>query len=118
MDEQQNYITPLLSEFNIKLQDLEEKQRLMKERIMLIGENLIETKQETEETLSNINSFLETLKNEVLKIKETLTIIAEQMDNFARRNEVEILKKQSAMFQPLELVTKKEVQEMLKHKKT
>jgi len=118
MDEQQNYITPLLSEFNIKLQDLEEKQRLMKERIMLIGENLIETKQETEETLSNINSFLETLKNEVLKIKETLTIIAEQMDNFARRNEVEILKKQATMFQPLELVTKKEVQEMLKHKKT
>ena len=45
MQEEQDYITPILSEFNTKLRDIEEKQKLSKERVLLIGQNLVFQKQ-------------------------------------------------------------------------
>ena len=45
---EQDFITPLLSEFNTKLRDIEEKQRLLKERVLLIGQNLVESKETIE----------------------------------------------------------------------
>ena len=39
--------TELLSEFNTKLRDIEERQRLIKDRVLLIGENLVEGKEES-----------------------------------------------------------------------
>ena len=44
----QDPTTALLSEFGTRLNEVEEKQRLIKDRILLVGENLISTKEKIE----------------------------------------------------------------------
>ena len=41
----QNPINSLLAEFGTRLNEIEEKQRLVRDRALLIGENLISTKE-------------------------------------------------------------------------
>ena len=60
-----DFITPLLSEFNTKLRDIEEKQRLLKERVLLIGQNLVESKDSTERELTTLKLDVEELKENV-----------------------------------------------------
>ena len=42
----QDPVSALLSEFGTRLNEIEEKQRIIKDRILLIGENLISTKED------------------------------------------------------------------------
>jgi len=97
---QEDYITPLISEFNTKLRDIEEKQRLLKERVLLIGQNLVETKEVTENQLTTLKLDIEEIKATIEKIKSTLVRVTEELEKKARKNELEILENQFRMFQP------------------
>jgi len=117
MQEQQDYISPLLAEFNTKIVDLEEKQRVLKDRILLIGENLIDFREEVESEISLLKVFTEQTKKDILKIRETLQRVLEEMDNKARASELDILKRQFKMFDPLKLARIEDVENMLKRGK-
>ena len=54
---QQDPINALLSEFSTRLNEVEEKQRLIKDRALLIGKNLISTKEEDDKEFSNIKKI-------------------------------------------------------------
>jgi len=110
--EQPDYITPLLTEFNTKLRDLEEKQRLLKERVLLIGNNLVDMRGELSEEISELKASSETAKSDILKIRETLSRVLEELEGRARRQELELLKKQAKMFQPLDLVTREDLEKI------
>lgn len=116
MPEQQapDYTSALLGEFNTKLRDLEEKQRTLKDRVLLIGENLVEMRQELGAELTELKLQAEQSKSDILKIKETLERVLEELENRARRQELELLKKQAKMFQPLNLVTREELEKINK----
>jgi len=116
-EQQQDYISALLSEFNTKLRDLEEKQRLLKERILLIGENLVSSKEESEKEITELKIKTESMLNNIEKIKETLLQISEEMDNRARKSEIDLLKKQARMFQPLEFARIEDVKKILNQRK-
>ena len=92
------YIDP-----NIKLRDLEEKQRVLKDRIILIGQNMIETKEENAEKILELKKDVEILKESMERIKSFLQTIANELSKFARKDELEILSKQVKMFEPLNL---------------
>ena len=86
---------------NFRLKDIEEKQNILKDRLLLIGQNLIETKEETSERILEIRKDMEKMKNDVEKIKSFLDLVSSEMGKFARKDDLEILKKQARMFQPL-----------------
>lgn len=92
--------TSLLAEFNTKLRDIEERQRLIKDRVLLIGENLVDGREDSMQEISELKVKTESLEQEIRRIKDTLSSIIEEMGNFARKTEVEILRKQFKMFQP------------------
>ena len=43
---------------NLKVKDIEEKQNIMRDRLLLIGQNLIETKEENSEKILEIKKKL------------------------------------------------------------
>ncbi len=94
-------ITGLLSEFGTRLRDIEEKQRLIKDRVLLIGENLIDLKGEAIREISKLKIKTDNLEKELERIKEILSSIIEESKNYARKSELEILQRQFKMFQPL-----------------
>lgn len=94
-------IAALLSDFNTKLRDIEERQRLIKDRVLLIGENLVNSKEETIKEISELKVRTENLEKEIERIKDALSSLIEETRNFARKSELEILQRQFKMFQPL-----------------
>lgn len=125
MDEQiqlaQDPINALLSEFGTRLNEIEEKQRLIKDRILLIGENLISTKEDSLKQESEIKKQLKQINSEINLLKQLITRVINETPNFARKTELEILERQTKMFQPLELAriqdVKKIVQDEIKKSK-
>ncbi len=105
-EQQSDYVTPLLSEFNTKLRDIEEKQRLLKDRVLLIGENLVEMREASQKNITELKIQAESAKQDILKIQETLQRVLEELENKARKSEVEIVRKQFKMFEPLKFAGK------------
>jgi hypothetical protein len=85
----------------IKLRDLEEKQRILKDRILLIGKNLIETKEETNDKIIEIKKDVILLKENIDRLMSFIENISTEFSKFARKEDVEIIAKQIRMFQPL-----------------
>lgn len=107
MVEELDYASSFFAELNTKMNDLEERQRLLKERVILIGQNLIETKEEMGREIIEMKVILEDNKQDIKKLKEAVLRLSDEVDKKARKNEVEILAKQMKMFQPLEFLEKR-----------
>ena len=97
------------SDFPTKLRDLEEKQRMLKDRLLLIGQNLIETKEKTNANILQIKKDLENMKATMERLVSFLETASAEFSKFARKEDLEILSKQAKMFQPLEFVRKKDL---------
>ncbi len=91
---------PYFTEITTKIRDLEEKQRIIKDRTMLLGENLIELKETTQENIIEIKKNIEVLKDLVERLKAFLETASGEFSNFARKDDLEILAKQVKMFKP------------------
>lgn len=117
MDEQiqpaQDPINALLSEFGTRLNEIEEKQRLIKDRILLIGENLISTKEDFLKQESETKKQLKQITSEIDSLKQLMTRVINEIPNFARKNELEILERQTKMFQPLEFARIQDVEKIV-----
>jgi len=100
---QEDYYGQFYSEVNIRTKDLEEKQSILKDRLLLIGKNLIRTKETTSEKIIELKKEVELMKQDIEKIKNFLETISGEFSKFARKDDLEILSKQARMFQPLEL---------------
>lgn len=112
-DQSQGY-DDYFASINVKLRDIEEKQNIIKERIILIGENLINEKQESDKNILELKNKIKDLESNNNKLRLAIQRIIENQGNLARKNEVKILEKQFKMFQPLELARIKDVKEIVK----
>jgi len=116
MADQQPYADPnvdYISDISVKLRDIEEKQNIIKDRVLLIGENLIAEKEEMDEELTSLKNNILKLTEELRKIKLAIERVIDDSNNFVRKNEFEILQRQFQMFQPMELARMSDVKAMI-----
>lgn len=114
MEEQQEPISALLGEFSTRLNEIEEKQRLVKDRILLIGENLVSTKEDYDKQILEFKRQINEMSLDIKSIKQLNKRIISELENFARKTEFEILNRQMKIFQPLEFARMKDVKEIVK----
>lgn len=114
-NEQYDYSGQGFFEANSKLKDLEEKQKILKERLLLIGQNLIEAKEKNIQNILEIKKEIEILKNSVERMVSFLETASAEFSKFAKKEDLEILSKQAKMFQPLEFVRKKDLEKLKKN---
>ena len=112
MDEQANYTEQLSSDMNAKMRDIEEKQRVLRDRLLLIGQNLVEIKDNTNKKILEIKKDVEIMKQNIERLSSFLETISNEFSRFAKKEDLEILTKQAKMFQPLELMSKKELERL------
>jgi len=91
---------------------MEEKQKMLRERILLIGQNLIETKEKTSSDILEIKKELEEIKRNMERLIAFLESASAEFSKFARKEDLELLTKQAKMFQPLEFVRKKDLKKL------
>jgi len=109
-----DYSNEIFSDIAVKLRDIEEKQNLIKDRVLLIGENLVSEKEETNSEIADINFQLSNLNGEIKRLKLILERIIEETNNFARKTETDILKRQFEMFQPMNLARISDIEAIVK----
>ena len=94
---------------NIKLRDIEERYRILKDRILLIGQNLIDMKENSDKKILEIKKDIEILKSNMQRLISFIETASEEFSRFAKKEDVEILYKQAKMFQPLDYLRKKDL---------
>ena len=113
MAQEQNYSNDY-TDIAVKIRDMEDKQSLIKDRVLLIGENLVYEKEETNQEILTIKAQLSLMVEEIKKLKMTIQRVIEESESLVRKNEFEILKRQFQMFQPLDLARIEDVQAIVK----
>ncbi|MEK6832492.1 MAG: hypothetical protein AABY32_00465 [Nanoarchaeota archaeon] len=109
---EQDYENQYFTETSTKVRDLEEKQRIIKDRILLIGQNLIEMKEDMHSTFLNIKKDIEIIKRDIERLKSFFETASGEFSKFAKKEDLEILSKQAKMFQPLEFATKRDLEKL------
>jgi len=105
--EEPNYVGQEFGSVNTKIRDLEEKQRILKDRLLLIGENLVEIKEKNHQEMLEIKKNIEVINQTLERLRSFLETASAEFSKFARKEDLEILSKQARMFQPLEKLKKK-----------
>ena len=59
---------------------------------------------------------LVTLKDEVKKLRERMQIVVEELQNFSRKDEVSLLRRQFKMFEPLQFARIEDVEKIIDEK--
>jgi hypothetical protein len=109
---EEEYENQYFTETSTKVRDMEEKQRIIKDRILLIGQNLIEMKGDIQITFLGIKKDIEIMKRDIERLKSFFEAASGEFSKFAKKEDLEILTKQAKMFQPLELVTKSDLEKL------
>ncbi|MBS3071110.1 hypothetical protein J4407_02305 [Candidatus Pacearchaeota archaeon] len=85
------------SDANTKVRDIEEKQNILRERLLMIGKNMIESREETSRKMLEIKKDIEKMKQDLERIKSFIETISNEFSKFAKKDDVEILSKQIKM---------------------
>jgi len=106
-EDQYAYQDQAFGEVAARIRDLEERNRTLRDRLILIGQNLIEAKEKQEKHSLEIKKDLEIIKKDFERMSSFIETISGEFSSFARKEDLEILQKQAKMFQPLETLKNK-----------
>jgi Mg2+ and Co2+ transporter CorA len=81
-------------DISIRLRDLEEKNRLIRDRVLLLGQSVIEERDKSFNELQEMKSSVIKLKEDVSRLKELMQRMAEQISGMSRKEELLILQRQ------------------------
>jgi len=112
--EEQNPPEDNFKRFNeTKIRDLEDKQGTLKDRVLLVGKNLVEIRERNNQDILELKKEIEMIKENIKRIKNFIEIVSNEISKFAKKEDLEILSKQAKIFQPLEFVRKTELKKMI-----
>ncbi|MBS3087892.1 hypothetical protein J4226_04840 [Candidatus Pacearchaeota archaeon] len=106
----------LLSDFNTRLKDTDERNKLIRERVLLLGKNLISSRQETEDEIKAIKQENAQIKQDLEKLKRTSLSLLTEFNKFVKREELALVERMLKDFQPLEFMRRKDVEELIDNK--
>jgi len=100
MDEQysQDPNAQFFMDIGARIRDLEEKQRLIKDRVVLLGNSFVEERNKNSSEIGELKKMLMSIKEEHERMKEFLQRITEQLEGIARKEELMILQRQFDLF--------------------
>ena len=83
---------------NTRLKDIEEKQRLLKDRLLLVGKNLIEDRDSMFTEMQEMKKMTLKIKEDNLKLQEFVKKMADQLSETARKEEILMIHRQVELF--------------------
>jgi adenylosuccinate synthase len=95
---QQSAEQQYFSDVNTRLRDIEEKQRLLKDRLLLVGKNMVEDRESMFNELQELKKLTINLKEDNIRIQSFLKNMAAQTSDMARKEELLILQRQFDLF--------------------
>jgi hypothetical protein len=111
--EQPTQISYLVSDFNTRLNDLEERNKIVRERVLLLGQNLISIKEDSDKGIEGLRRQVTIMQKDIEKLKLLNQNIVSEMNRFVNKDEVLIIERMLRDFQPLQFVRMKDVEDLI-----
>ena len=86
------------SDLNTRLRDLEEKQRLLRDKMLLIGDSFVRERDKQFSQVQELKKTVENLTLEVGKLRDAVVRMREMGDKSARKEDLMILQRQFDLF--------------------
>jgi len=106
----------LLSDFNTRLKDSDVRNGLIRERVLLLGKNLIASRQESEAEIRELKQENAQIKQELEKLKRTSNSLLTEFNKFVKREELAMVERMLKDLQPLEFMRRSDVEQLLENK--
>ncbi len=116
MEEEEQYAQAdyMISDINARIRILESKNSLFNERLLIVNQNMIKEYKKTVQDLRDLQKEIKDLKQEMFKMKGALRHMTTELNFFARKEDLKVLEKYINMWDPLNIVTRKEVEDLIK----
>lgn len=108
-----NAISALLAEFSTRVNDLEERQRLLKERVLMLSRTLLKQGEKTSKEMSMLRDDMKLIIENMDKMKDAIQHIIHESSEFARKEEVHIIEKYMKLWEPLNYARIEDVRDMI-----
>lgn len=93
-----SYGDKFFTDINTRIRDIEEKQRLLRDRMKLISESFVKERDKNFNGIQEIKKDVEKLKLDNERMKDLLLRIGEGLNKSARKEELLILQRQFDLF--------------------
>lgn len=110
--QQDNQLQYILSDLGTRMRELEERTSSIKERVLLINSNMIDSKEEMEQRILAIEKQNANLASDLKKINSAVQNILAETNNFVRKDEIILVERMLKDFQPLEFARRKDLEEL------
>lgn len=105
-----------LNEIATRLKILEERYSTIRKKSLVAEQNIIESDKEFYEDIRLINDSIMELKHSLRDLAEKVGLLSEEVNNFATRNEFNVLDRYVSFWEPMDFVTRKEVNDFLRRR--
>ena len=109
-------VTVSLNDVGTRLKILEERYTTLRKKSQLTEQNIIEIDKEHYENLRMISDSMLGVKRDVRDLTEKISMLADEVQNFADKTELQTLSRYISFWEPMDFVTRKEVNNFLRRK--
>ncbi len=106
-------INQVLTDIVNRIRSLEGKYNLLGERLLLVNQNIISQFKKDAVEFKAINAEVKEIEKEVFKTKETIGDLTKEMQFFATKEDFKVLEKYINLWDPMKLVSQKELETAL-----
>ena len=112
MEEQSNVV----SDINSKFRNLESKNNMLAENLLVVNQNTIEEYKRIYKEIEIINTDIKSLREDLFNLKQTLKGFLNEVDFFAKKNDIKVLEKYINLWNPIEFVKENDVDKLIEEK--
>lgn len=95
-----------------RLRVIESKQSQFNEKLLLANQNMIESYKGFLNDIKNVRKEIEEINKELKNVKNVVKHLSEEAANFARKDDVKVLEKYINLWNPLNFVTRQELEKL------
>jgi len=110
----QSQAVAILSSISTRIRDLEERNKMLKERVLLLGKNMISIKEGIEKENDELKEKMKEMQKQFNKISSTNKSISSEVNSFVKRDEIRLIERMLKDFEPLEFARTKDLDELEK----
>ena len=99
-----------------RLRVLEERYTNLQSEIRVIEDNMVRRNRNVTTEIKALTLDINELRKEINEIKDKVIVLVKELQRFAKREDVQVMQKYIEMWEPLNFVTHKEVEEIIDEK--
>ena len=102
-----------INELANRLRILESKQSLLSEKLLVMNQNMIEEYKKVIKETKALDTEIKDMKKDLANVKNIVRHLTEETGKFAKQSDLKVLEKYIKLWNPMNFVSEKQVQEMI-----